>query len=648
MYEVRDLHLHSPGVHRLVRCRQCGMIWLESDAGVAHDGQRWDAGAYAPHRVMDTVQSGASKMRQTLKAIALAERRGYPAPAASRWQKIAGVILARLLANRLDHVPRYLPDGRLLDAGSGAGQYVSAMQASGWRAIGLEPEMRVSQHVSRRLHTPLVAGRMEDSPFRDSILDVITLWHSLEHTTSPRQTLQQAQRLLRVRSAGTLFSDAGGTIMLETPNVESWQAQLFGRYWFHLDAPRHRFHFTPATLHAYLTKCGFRKVRSRHLPSSVGITGSLQSLVNRLTKRRGVAIRESRLAQVIVWPLAVLEAILGHGGCVQITASAIPCVVSDSGDSPTPAGDPITLSVVIVSWNCWPHLRRCLESLQPALAGLGAEVIVVDNASSDGTATHIREGFPQVRFMQMAANAGFATACNRGFEVSQGRYVWMLNPDTIFTETTAYDLVQALDIHPRAGVAGPRILNEDGTMDPRSARKFPSLLTELLEKCGLQRLSTRMTRLPLDEAGCQPIPLLSGAAMCVRRKAMEEIGGLDESFLLYGEDMDLCRRLSAAGWQILYCGDARLSHSGSGSSRQCPDETGILAILSMGIYLRTHHGSTHAGLYRVAMTLLSAAKIMLFAWGSGLAPSHGARQRHRAKVTLHRRLLRTLREEMRP
>jgi len=648
LYEVSDLHLYTPGFYRLVRCRQCGLIRLEGDAGKAGEQPVEETGQYAPHLVPDAGQNGISTTRQTLKSIALAGRRGYPPPAASRWQKIVGAILAQLLANRLDHVPRYLSDGRLLDAGSGAGQYVAAIQTLGWHAIGLEPAVQVNQAISRHRQMHLVAGRIENPPFRDRSFDVITLWHTLEHTTSPRQALVQARRLLHMRKTDNLLSGAGGTIMLEAPNVESWQARLFGRYWFHLDAPRHRYHFTPATLNAYLAKCGFRQVRLKHLPSSVGITGSLQSLLNRLTNRRGAGLRESRLVQLIVWPLAALEAAAGHGGCVQISARAIPKVASDSESTTTQTRDPITLSVVIVSWNCWPHLRRCLKSLTPALAGIDAEIIVVDNASDDETAAQIITEFSEIRLLQMAANAGFATAANRGIEVSKGEYIWILNPDTIVPETTPRKLIEVLRDNPRAGVAGPQVLSDDGTIDPRSARKFPTLCSDLLEKCGLGRLSERATRIPLDEAGTRPVPLLSGAALCARRQALNEIGGLDESFLLYGEDMDVCRRLTAAGWQILFCGDAQLTHLGSGSSRQCANEAGILAILSMTHYLEKHHGRLYAGRYRVAVTMISGAKVTLFALAGCLAPSHNARQRYRQKTRLHLRVLHALHEEKRP
>jgi GT2 family glycosyltransferase/SAM-dependent methyltransferase len=642
LYEVRDQHLHTPGRYLLVRCRQCGLIRLEGDRatpfGPASDAAASGAdGAYAPHRVAASVARQRFSLRQKLKDAALAASRGYPAPIGAGWIRAAGAILAPIMAHRLGHTPRYLPAGQLLDAGSGASPYVAAMGVLGWRAIGLELDLPVCQQAFQMDGAPRVAGRMEAAPFATGAFDAITMWHALEHTASPRRALEEARRLLRPPAA--LQADAGGMLMLETPNIQSIQARLFGSAWFHLDAPRHRFHFTPATLRAYLRASGFRQVRLRRLPSSVGIAGSIQSLVNSLTGQRGAGLRESRLLHMLLWPLAALEAWLGYGGCVQITASATPSVIADSGAAVRPAGSPVTLSVIIVSWNCWPDLRRCLASLQPALAGLSSEVIIVDNDSDDATASLVREEFPDARLLQMAANAGFAAAANRGIEASSGSSIWLLNPDTATPQATPGLLIDALNQQPRAGAVGPRILCDDGQIDPLSAREFPTLFSDLLEKCGLPGLSRRVTRIDLNTTTCRAVPLLSGAGMCLRRQALDAVGGLDEEFILYGEDMDLCRRLWASGWEVRYCGAVHLTHTGSACSRQRPEEAGIQAILSMARYLRKHHGPVCAAGYRAANEALSILKVGMFSLASRVAPSQEARGRYRGKARVHRRLL---------
>ena len=224
-------------------------------------------------------------------------------------------------------------------------------------------------------------------------------------------------------------------------------------------------------------------------------------------------------------------------------------------------------------------------------------------------------------------------------QASRGKAIWLLNPDTITSKGTPRELLDALNQYPRAGAVGPRIVREDGRIDPLSVRRYPTLFSDLLEKCGLPGLAGRITHIDLETTECPSVPLLSGAGMCLRRQALAEIGWLDESFILYGEDMDLCRRLWAGGWEIRYCGAAHITHAGGGSSRQCPEEAGILAISSMARYLRKHHGPAHAGAYRAAIAILSAFKACLFALAGSLAPSRETRRRFRQKARLHRRLL---------
>jgi SAM-dependent methyltransferase len=204
------------------------------------------------------------------------------------------------LAGRLDKIPDYVPAGRLLDVGCGAGQYVAALRALGWRAVGLDIASRAAA----------ILGRAEDLPLESAAFDVVTFWHSLEHTASPARALREAGRLLR----------PGGALLLEVPNLASIQARLCGRYWLHLDPPRHRYHLTPATLRAYLEGAGFAEIVVWSVPSAVGWTGSLQTRLNALTGRRLHGLLRSRLIAALLWPLAALEAALGAGGCLRARA----------------------------------------------------------------------------------------------------------------------------------------------------------------------------------------------------------------------------------------------------------------------------------------------------------------------------------------
>lgn len=310
---AKDFHFHTPGLYRLMRCRQCGLIWLDAGPSTAEDSLGYGSPEYAPHRTASVITARFEGVKSRLKRAALAARRGYPAGSLSWAERLAGRLAAVIFAGRLDRVPRYIAGGRLLDVGCGAGTYAAAMKALGWSVIGLEPAVPVAVAAARRGELDMVAGRIEEAPLQDGLFDAVTFWHVLEHTYSPARALSQALRVLR----------PGGSVLVEVPNIESWQARLFGRYWFHLDPPRHRYHFSEASLRAYLLAKGFGRVRIRHVPSAVGIAGSFQAVLNRLTGRRGRAIQENRLVLAIWWPLAALEALLRHGGCLRAEAYAI-------------------------------------------------------------------------------------------------------------------------------------------------------------------------------------------------------------------------------------------------------------------------------------------------------------------------------------
>jgi SAM-dependent methyltransferase len=253
---------------------------------------------YAPHRPARVPHGRLWAWRRALKRVALAAGRGYPA-ALSPAARLAGRLLACLAALPLQRVPAWVAGGRLLDAGCGNGSYVAAMRALGWDALGLEPALEAALLGER-----VVVGRIERAPLAGASCDVITLWHVLEHTASPAAALAEARRLLR----------AGGALLLEVPDIGSFQARLFGRRWLHLDPPRHRYHFTRRTLRAYLQRAGFIEIRIWSAPSPVGIAGSLGMLLGR------TALAESRLARALCWPAAGIEALAGRGGCLRAAA----------------------------------------------------------------------------------------------------------------------------------------------------------------------------------------------------------------------------------------------------------------------------------------------------------------------------------------
>ncbi|MBQ2209909.1 MAG: glycosyltransferase family 2 protein [Prevotella sp.] len=205
--------------------------------------------------------------------------------------------------------------------------------------------------------------------------------------------------------------------------------------------------------------------------------------------------------------------------------------------------------IVIVSYNVCQLLDECLQSVRKALDGLDAEVYVVDNSSSDGTVETLRPRYPEVCFIANKDNVGFARANNQAIRQSEADYVLLLNPDTVVYEPTIRETLAFLDAHPKAGGAGVRMLTREGTPAPESRRSIPTPWVAMLKMLGFTR-RYYMSYLPWDQPG--QIEVISGAYCMLRRKALDEVGLLDEDFFMYGEDIDLSYRLLKGGWQNWY------------------------------------------------------------------------------------------------
>lgn len=207
------------------------------------------------------------------------------------------------------------------------------------------------------------------------------------------------------------------------------------------------------------------------------------------------------------------------------------------------------LSVVIVSYNVRRFVEQCLDSVHKASEGIESEVFVVDNASQDDTVEAIGKEYPWVRLIANDDNLGFARANNIAIRQSVGEYVLLLNPDTIVAEQTLRHAVDFMDAHPKAGGVGVRMHNADGTLAPESRRAIPTPWVSCLKMLGFTR-RYYMSHLSWDEPG--RIEVISGAFCLLRRKALDQIGLLDEDFFMYGEDIDLSFRLLKGGWENWY------------------------------------------------------------------------------------------------
>ena len=204
------------------------------------------------------------------------------------------------------------------------------------------------------------------------------------------------------------------------------------------------------------------------------------------------------------------------------------------------------LSVIIVNYNVRPYLTACLDSVQRALEGIESEVFVVDNHSDDDSVEVVSRDYAWVHLINNRENLGFSKANNIAIRQAQGEYILLLNPDTVVAEDTLKGVIDFMEQHPKAGGAGVRMHNADGTLAPESRRAIPTPFVAARKMLGFTK-RYYMSYLSWDAPA--QIEVVSGAFMLLRHKAIYEVGMLDEDFFMYGEDIDLSYRLLQGGWQ---------------------------------------------------------------------------------------------------
>jgi len=231
------------------------------------------------------------------------------------------------------------------------------------------------------------------------------------------------------------------------------------------------------------------------------------------------------------------------------------------------------LSIVIVNYNVKHYVEQCLDSVFRSVCPFDYEVFVVDNVSSDGSIPYLKERYPQVRFICNTENVGFARANNQAIRQSSGRYVLLLNPDTIVAGHTLADSVRLMDSHPDAGGSGTRMLRTDGSFALESRRGLPTPFVAFCKMSGLTRLFPRSRTFGryymryLDETVENEIEIISGAYMMLRREALDKVGLLDETFFMYGEDIDLSYRLLKEGYRNYYSPSPILHYKGESTEK---------------------------------------------------------------------------------
>jgi GT2 family glycosyltransferase len=252
------------------------------------------------------------------------------------------------------------------------------------------------------------------------------------------------------------------------------------------------------------------------------------------------------------------------------------------------------ISVVIVGWNAKHYLELCLESLAVAPPRRSMEVIVVDNASADGSAEMIEARFPNVKLIKSSENLGFSKGNNLGIRQCQGRYIALVNPDVIVFPGCLDALADFLDQNPKVGNVGPRVLNPDMTLQS-TCRRFPTLLNNFCSATGLatkfknSRLlaGEHMFYFPHDRT--LPVDVLVGCFSMIRREAFDDVGLLDENLFMYGDDVDWCRRCWSKGWQVVFFPGAQAIHDRGKITAPYPVRFAVAQQRSIVYYWSKHH-----------------------------------------------------------
>ncbi len=253
------------------------------------------------------------------------------------------------------------------------------------------------------------------------------------------------------------------------------------------------------------------------------------------------------------------------------------------------------ISIVIVSWRVKNLLRVSLDSVFQQIKNLNFEVFVIDNNSNDGTFEMVKKEFPKVTIINNNKNLGFAKACNQAIKKSSGKYILLLNPDTKLIDSSISNLVQYMEQNTKVGIAGGKILNTDGSIQP-SVRSFPTLLSHIYILLKLHHFFPNSRPLnryycpQFDYESTKAVDQVMGAFFMIRRQALLECGLLDQHFFTWYEEVDLCKRFLQAGWKTYFVASARIMHHKGKSFNQLnPVVKQVLFNRSMLYYFFKHH-----------------------------------------------------------
>jgi GT2 family glycosyltransferase len=296
----------------------------------------------------------------------------------------------------------------------------------------------------------------------------------------------------------------------------------------------------------------------------------------------------------------------------------------------------IDLSIIIVNWNTKDLLAQCLQSVYDTIRSLDFEIIVVDNASADGSPEMVCERFPQVRLIKNRENVGFARANNQAIRESRGGYLLLLNSDTVVLPEALSQMVDFMDCHPDGGAIGPKLINPDGSFQASYA-DFPTLLTESLQAFGLAKWlygPYYPSPPPRPDELARTVDWVAGACLMVRREVADAVGLLDEGYWMYTEETDWCYRIDQAGWNVYYLPESKIVHFGGASSSKRRPEMVAQLYRSKLHFFGKYRGFLQTTALKAVIVCASLTKAVLVTVPGWLPTRRRGRAREDARVSL--------------
>jgi N-acetylglucosaminyl-diphospho-decaprenol L-rhamnosyltransferase len=297
----------------------------------------------------------------------------------------------------------------------------------------------------------------------------------------------------------------------------------------------------------------------------------------------------------------------------------------------------IDVSVCIVSWNIKDLLRDCLNSLKAQAGNVRYETIVVDNASSDGSADMVRAEFPWVTLVDPKANLGFGRANNLAYQHSRGRWVLLLNPDTVVLDRAIEKLVRFADAHPEAGAVGGRTLKKDGVSLERSCCwGSPGLWPLFCKSLGLHIIfknSPIFNREAMDywqRDSVREVGVITGCCLMIRREIYEQTGGFDDHFFMYAEETDLCWRIRKTGGRLIFCPEAQIIHLVGESAKKATSNRLFHINRALLKLFRKHYGKAYMLLANLLMCVFYAVRVPLMKLATIVRPNEELREKAKA------------------